>query len=331
MHLRTKRRLVTACIIGLGVCGVVLLVMNLCDSTDRDVRMHSVENAGWKRDPDGHKQKKYHFVTNLLIVVLSAPTHMDVRNVVRETWARNLPLGTSIRFVIGNKGMSEGREMEIRSENDTAGDIIFLDQIEESYSVLTRKVLEMFKYAHEHIKFNFLLKVDEDSFVCADRILDELLSKPQERLYWGFFDGRAHVKKAGKWQEENYVLCDRYIPYALGGGYVISKDLVAYVSQNSHLLQVFKNEDVSLGTWLAPLDIKRVHDPNFDTEYRSRGCFNSYVVTHKKSPEQLQSLQHNLDTSGLLCDKEGRVRLSYKYDWSVLPSQCCERKDPSVP
>ena len=30
-------------------------------------------------------------------------------------------------------------------------------------------------------------------------------------LYWGFFDGRAPVfkKEGAKWQEKNFVLCDR--------------------------------------------------------------------------------------------------------------------------
>jgi galactosylxylosylprotein 3-beta-galactosyltransferase len=59
-------------------------------------------------------------------------------------------------------------------------------------------------------------------------VIDELHNTNYEKsLYWGFFDGRAPVQKSGKWQETNYVLCDRYLPYALGGGYVLSHDLVS--------------------------------------------------------------------------------------------------------
>ncbi|KAH3827040.1 hypothetical protein DPMN_128968 [Dreissena polymorpha] len=175
------------------------------------------------------------------------------------------------------------------------------------------------------------MKVDEDSFVRVDKVSDELLSKPQERLYWGFFDGRAHVKKSGKWEERDYVLCDRYLPYALGGGYVLSKDLITYVAENSHLFSIFKSEDASLGTWLGPLNIHRSHDTNFDTEFVSRGCFNSYIVTHKKSPDDLKELQNNMIKLGQLCTQEKRTRLSYEYDWTVSPTKCCERKDPSIP
>ncbi len=59
-------------------------------------------------------------------------------------------------------------------------------------------------------------------------MIDELHNTNYENsLYWGFFDGRAPVQKSGKWAESNYVLCDTYVPYALGGGYVLSHDLVS--------------------------------------------------------------------------------------------------------
>jgi len=95
-------------------------------------------------------------------------------------------------------------------------------------------------------------------------LLDDLRhSNYNKALYWGFFDGRAPVQKRGKWSETGYVLCDRYLPYALGGGYVLSHDLVEFIAENSDKLQVFKSEDVSVGTWLAPLKINRIHDTRY--------------------------------------------------------------------
>lgn len=325
MYLRTKRRLVAVCLCGLAVCIVLVIIMNVCEKSEKS----NVEVSDSLLHQQNHKI--YNFMTNLLVMVVSSPSHESVRQVVRETWAQQLPEEASVRFIVGSQGLSEDRQSALKQENDTSKDIIFLDEIQESYTGLTNKLLAMYKFANKFIKFNFLLKVDEDSFVRVNAILEALLEKPQDRLYWGFFDGRAHVKKAGKWQEGEYVLCDRYIPYALGGGYLISKDLVGFLADNSDMLQVYKSEDVSLGTWLAPLNIHRIHDPNFDTEYKSRGCFNSYLVTHKKTPEEMKVLQQNLDKSGKLCTKEHRVRLSYNYDWSNPPTQCCERKDPNVP
>lgn len=49
--------------------------------------------------------------------------------------------------------------------------------------------------------------------------------------------------------------------------------------------RIFRNEDVSVGAWLAGLDVRYVHDPRFDTEFRSRGCNNQYIITHKQPLE----------------------------------------------
>ena len=133
-----------------------------------------------------------------------------------------------------------------------------------------------------------------------------------------------------------YIVTDRYIPYALGGGYVLSHDLVRYISTNSDLLRQFNNEDVSVGTWLAPLkNIHRVHDVRFDTEATSRGCNNKHIVSHKQSVDDLKSKHLMLTSSSTskkrLCKNEFKQRNSYEYNWNALPSTCCSRHDSSLP
>ena len=84
----------------------------------------------------------------------------------------------------------------------------------------------------------------------------------------------------------------RYIPYALGGGYVLGKTLVDYLATNSHMvsppppppwhhqlhhvlllppppctlapcpqLEIYNSEDASVGAWLAGTTANRKHDP----------------------------------------------------------------------
>lgn len=60
------------------------------------------------------------------------------------------------------------------------------------------------------------------------------------------------------------------------------------------VMLVFRNEDVSIGAWLAGLSVQYVHDPRFDTEFRSRGCNNQYIVTHKQTPDSLKVDSLNL-------------------------------------
>lgn len=112
--------------------------------------------------------------------------------------------------------------------------------------------------------FTFLLKCDDDSFVRTDRMIPELeaiSTRPDaDRLHWGYFDGRAQVRRLGKYAEANWIMCDKYLPYALGGGYVLSRGLVEHTVRSQANLAMFDAEDVSLGLWLAPLKVQRKHD-----------------------------------------------------------------------
>lgn len=174
--------------------------------------------------------------------------------------------------------------------------------------------------------------MDDDSFVQLPLVLEDLKNTNfEESLYWGFFDGRAPVFNKGKWAEKDYHLCDKYIPYALGGGYVLSQNLVQFITDNAKYLQKFKSEDVSVGTWLGPLKIHRIHDVRFDTEFRSRGCSNQYLVSHKQSVEDFRSKHYSLEAKGQLCEKETQLRKSYVYNWNEVPSKCCLRNDSSLP
>lgn len=61
--------------------------------------------------------------------------------------------------------------------------------------------------------FKFLLKLDEDSFVRLGSLLQSLRDIEHPQLYWGFLDGRAKPFHRGKWKEEDWRLCDYYLPY----------------------------------------------------------------------------------------------------------------------
>ena len=100
------------------------------------------------------------------------------------------------------------------------------------------KVIESMKWIMEHIAFDYLLKVDDDTFVRVNELLNRLQWKSTERLYWGFFNNGSEIVRKGKWAEPNQFICDRYVSYALGGEYVLSNDLVAYIVDNSDKLKV---------------------------------------------------------------------------------------------
>lgn len=321
---------------GIFLCFSVMMYLTFCNMPCEDktygifqedlelVKSHSY----WKKHIFAAKKSE---AASVIIMVLSGPRNLERRDVIRETWLSNLPKDVMVKFVIGFKKLNKNDLRDVERENSVHKDLLLLKNVEESYGGLTAKVLESFQWVDKNVDFQFLLKVDDDSFVHLETFLEELSFQPKERLYWGFFNGAARVKHTGKWKEKHWVLCDRYLPYARGGGYVLSADLVHYITINSKFLQQFNSEDVSVGAWLGPLDILRVHDPRFDTEFESRGCNNKYMVLHKKSPANMREKFNTLKDTGVLCRKEERKRLSYQYNWNVPPSLCCIRNDSTIP
>lgn len=94
---------------------------------------------------------------------------------------------------------------------------------------------------------------------------------------------------------------------------------------------IFISEDVSVGVWLAPLNISRKHDKRFDTEYHSRGCQNDHLVTHKCSPEVIRLYWSRIVQTGKMCDREYFTLMPYEYDWTVLSSYCCNSNSSVKP
>lgn len=264
----------------------------------------------------------------LLIMIVSAPPNIKARRAIRQTWLTTQQREIQGRFVIGVGGLSPSNKQELEKELRDNGDLILLD-IEDTYERLTFKVLKMIEHAYNHSPGSrFLMKCDDDTFVNTPLLAQEIVESAysQPRVYWGFFDGRAPVQKKGKWSEVSYQICDRYVPYALGGGYIISWKVVEFLARSADDLKLFKNEDVSLGAWLAGIQVERIHDERFDTEWKSRGCANNMLVRQNTSPEEMRMFWDRLLAGKELCRREFVTRHSYAYNWTVPPSQCCKRR-----
>ena len=325
----------------IALCGIlvflgVLVCMSICStpceySDAENKLLHQKHQLSRQSDsPTGPNLKAHRAF--LVVLLLVGPKQYEERETIRLTWLLDTPKDVIKYFVVGTVGLPTEDSQMLEKENRTHGDMLLLSTVQDSYHALTRKLLEAYKWLDANVNFEFVFKGDDDTYVRMDAMLHELHQKPSRRLYWGFFDGRAFIKRfSRKWVESKWVLCDRYLPHALGGGYVLSSDLVHFIALNSELLTLYNSEDVSVGTWLAPLDIERVHDPRFDTEYRSRGCFNAYIVTHKQSRQMMREKHDRLQRTGRLCATEYQLHLSYNYNWRVLPSNCCVRNDSSVP
>lgn len=275
-------------------------------------------------DGDSFTSKKAN--TFLLTLIMTGPFFIDKRNAIRETWLKNNPVDTKHYFVIGTKNIPRHSLADLNREQQKYKDLLLMREFEDSYDNLSIKLLHMITWAYENIDFKFLFKADDDTFARIDNMFDALQDEVYDKfLYWGYFYGKGSVKKSGQWAEHDWFLCEHYLPNARGGGYVISRELAGYVSRNSAILQTYKSEDITMGTWLAPLKIKRQHDIRFDTEFESRGCSNSWIVTHKQDENMMREKTKKLkDSYGKeMCQEEVSIKNGYEYRWDVPNSKCC--------
>lgn len=226
----------------------------------------------------------------LIVLILSAPKNVDLRNTVRKTWLKLHNYDNKIEqrvkfkmkhyFVVGTLGLHTDEMSRISAEQSTHNDILLLP-IYDSYTNLTNKVRKSFEWLNEQydygLTFKYVLKCDDDTFIRLDNLLSELqsvelfylkadlkhtldlvkdesspfirinvqtndktTSRNNLQLYWGYFSGSARIKANGKYKEAEWMLCDRYVPYALGGGYILSKNLVSVIARNSDTLRHVK-------------------------------------------------------------------------------------------
>lgn len=245
-------------------------------------------------------------------------------------------------FAIGTLDLALDTMSHIKAEQKVYNDLLLLDDLHDSYKNLTLKLIKSLQKLNQTTpNFKYVLKSDDDSYVKLDYLTQDLIqydaklrtmkqrqqTKDNLELYWGYFNGRANIKKTGPWQELNYNLCDRYLPYALGGGYVISKNLARYVAEHGDNLNRYNSEDISMGTWLAPFhNIHRRHDLRFDTAYMPRKCKQHHFVLHKRTAKDMREIY-----SGDSCFSEvtydiNKRPIEYFYDWSQSPMKCCDNR-----
>lgn len=202
----------------------------------------------------------------LFIIIPTSPKNYKQRESMRNTWGGIVNNYTSIKymFFIGSIGVSTSEKSVILRERDTYGDIVILDDVEESFGTLSSKVLKAFTWAGMHIDSSYYFKVDDDCYIVIENVYKSITDEhfPKKRVLFGNMMVGSAVLSEGKWKESNWILCPHvYLQYASGMGYILSKDLVRFIVVNTHRLQVYHNEDVAIGSWVAAFQMNYKNNP----------------------------------------------------------------------
>ena len=290
-----------SCLI-LGVVIILSCVYFLLFSKNQPTKLCKITSSSPRPLPSPGPNANH---TRLMILVLSKVKGKENRDVIRETWMKKYRERTSeviLKFSIGTEGLSSLDVENLISESTTYDDLLLLPHLHDTYNNLTRKMLQSFVAIDKRYHFSYILKCDDDSFVVLDTILRELKQRRSNRnYYWGYHFERANVEKEGKRAEHKWFLCDTYFPYAAGGGYILSQDLVRRIVNSSDGLVMYNNEDISIGIWISPYDIERNHDKRFNTYPSSSSCSDSQIVLAERRKEQMFAMQRLLDDHQDFC------------------------------
>jgi len=200
----------------------------------------------------------------ILIVITSCHKNWEHRKAIRETWLTRLPLGMSYCFVVGT-----GPRID-------EPNIIQLD-VADHYGALPMKSYLAFRLVLVRYGFDWLMKVDDDTFLVP------------ERLSSVFFDKRAEYIGSDCCYEEGY---------ATGGaGYLLTRARVAQLAIAQPPVDWIEGEDGWVGMQMRRLGCPLYWTPllhhsnrdHIDRDLRPTQ-FNNYVTGHYLKPEAMREM-----------------------------------------
>ena len=262
----------------------------------------------------------------LLMLIISAPFHLNERQVVRQTWLSYLvnnsrSLGPSnVRafkdptdaandlvihywFVCGHYYDNESDiEGAVNNESNVYGDILRLEYTE-SYILLVHKTLSSLRFASK-MDVRFVLKIDDDVYLHFPRMIWWLRTASlPEKLYGGYLLTKAKPirKPLHKWHVSKQHYNKTYFPpYCNGPFYFMSRAVVLEVLEASFTEgSSFPLEDVFIGILAQKVGVKPIQlkdigvyiqvriPPKAWKNWKDSNLMKYYAVGHGLTREQM--------------------------------------------
>ncbi|XP_063289359.1 beta-1,3-galactosyltransferase 4 [Pelobates fuscus] len=222
-----------------------------------------------------------------LILVTSTPSHLNRRDVIRQSWGR---LSTSLTLFLMGVPESQDEKAALVQEAGFHGDIIqaaFAD----TYRNLTLKTLVGLTWAVETCKnAKFLLKTDDDVFVNTPSLSDFLRVKKGPlylgRVHW-------HVSPTRETYNRHYTSKDEYAgdyfpPYCSGTGYILSQEAAVLILQEQGRVPLLSLEDVYVGILASYAGIYPQHSARIAgsmTIPHQECCYRTMYTSHHVTPQ----------------------------------------------
>lgn len=231
----------------------------------------------------------------LFVGVLSASSNRAKRDAVRQTWGSHPQLARVV-FVI-NLPKSESLLDTIRQEALDFDDVI-VGHVTEDYDNLAYQSLGLFRTAYAYKgPITHVLKCDDDSYIHVDRLLGYLSNLPFQNSWAGTISKSYSPDRnpKSKWFVSRKEWPDGRSPikWSNGPGYVLTSDVVRLLATGGVAKcapgQLFKLEDIAVGSWLTCLEKEQnltLHLAS-DARFNVVNCKEGDFVSHYMKPEQM--------------------------------------------
>ncbi|XP_059608161.1 beta-1,3-galactosyltransferase 5-like [Phlebotomus argentipes] len=178
----------------------------------------------------------------VLILVHSAPTNVDKRRTIRETWGawrRNI----RVLFLLGE---AMDYDKSLQHEAEIYGDIV-QGSFRDTYHNLTYKHTMALRWTREHCpEAHFLFKVDDDIYVNTPALISFLMNAQQTALICLQFVGNPVLRDVSSvWyvSHEDYPN-DTYPVHCSGYGIIYPRETIERMEKAVHSLPFFWIDDV---------------------------------------------------------------------------------------
>lgn len=205
---------------------------------------------------------------DLVIIIMSAPTHLEARTAIRQTWGHyGQRSDISVLFMLGATTDSKVEKI-LGKEQKIYNDVIrgkFLD----SYSNLTLKTISTLEWVDSYCsKVKFLLKTDDDMFINVPRLQSFINKHAKDKNV--IFGRLAKKWKPIRNRKSKYYVSQAqfkqpsFPDFTTGPAYLISNDIVRKLYDAALDQTYLKLEDVFMtGIVAEKLGIRRIHANEF--------------------------------------------------------------------
>ena len=226
----------------------------------------------------------------LVVLVSTHALHTGRRKLIRYYWGNHsrwtTPFQWKVIFVTGF--FSSFQKIQLHAEADTYKDTL-IESVEEDFYTLSFKVMLGLKWVQANLKYDFLLKCDDDVFVNIDRLMRLLLTTRDQ--YFGQKMEFQPVEREGRYgvsvEEHPSPIYD---PFCSGGGFVLSHLTVSRMIPFFNWVNPLKIDDAYIGKIVTKAGIKAIHYGGFSM-YNFGCLFEKHlVVSHPVKEERCMKL-----------------------------------------